>query len=82
MCLFAIQTYVGERGVQARAVLTTQIAGLHKKLAILQERRKKLEQKIKLLEPGRMDTEVLEFQAKELLGFAHPDERLFVQKNN
>ena len=78
----AAQTLVGERGLQARSALKTRIAGLNKKLVILRDKRQKLEQLTKLMSPDEVDPDMLEYQARQLLGFVHENERVFVRKKN
>ena len=75
-----VQSYYGEHGLQARSILVAHISGLNKKLQLLQKKRDKLEHVTKLLAPGAVDRDMLEFQARELLGFVYEDEQIYVQK--
>ncbi len=75
-----VQTYVGEHGLQARSTLVAHISGLNKKLQLLQQKKAKLEHVTKLLAPGAVDRDMLEYQAREILGFVYEDEFVYVQK--
>jgi cell division protein FtsB len=78
---FAVQTYLGEHGLQARSALNARIGGLNKKLHILQKKRQKLEHMTKLMAPGAVDRDMLEFQARELLNFVYDNERIYVRES-
>ncbi len=76
-----VQTYVGEHGLHARSTLVKHISGLNKKLQLLEKKRARLEHVTKLLAPGTVDRDMLEFQARELLDFVYEGELIYVQKN-
>ena len=78
LSLFAVQTYVGEHGLQARSALNARIGGLNKKLQLLGEKRRELERMTKLMAPGAVDRDMLEFQARERLNFVYQGERVYV----
>ncbi len=78
LSLFAVQTYLGEHGLQARSALDARIAGLNKKLQLLNEKRRDLERMTKLMAPGAVDRDMLEFQARERLNFVYKNERIYV----
>ncbi len=78
LSLFGVQTYVGEHGLQARSALNARIAGLNKKLQLLLEKRFELERMTKLMAPGAVDRDMLEFQARERLNFVYKNERIYV----
>ena len=75
-----VQTYIGEHGLQARSTLNAHLSGLNKKLQLLQKKRVRLEHVTKLLAPGAVDRDMLEYQARELLDFVYEDELIYVQK--
>jgi len=75
-----VQTYVGEHGLQARSNLVAHLSGLNKKLQLLQAKRARLEHVTKLLAPGAVDHDMLEYQAREMLGFVYEGELIYVQK--
>jgi len=75
-----VQTYVGEHGLHARSTLVAHISGLNKKLQLLQQKKAKLEHVTKLLAPGAVDHDMLEYQAREILGFVYDNEFVYVQK--
>lgn len=76
----AVQTYIGDHGLQARSAQKARILGLNKKLQLLHEQRRELERMTRLMAPGAADRDMLEFQARELLNFTYPKERIFVRK--
>jgi cell division protein FtsB len=78
---FAIQTYVGEHGLQARSALNARIGGLNKKLQLLHEKRRDLEHMTKLLAPGAVDRDMLEFQARKQLNFVYDNEHIYIRKS-
>lgn len=80
LSLFLVQTYLGEHGLQARSSLDARIAGLNKKLQLLHEKRFKLERMTKLMAPGAVDRDMLEFQARERLNFVYEGERIYVSE--
>ncbi len=78
--LFAlgVQTYMGEHGLQARSALKARIAGLEQKKRLLQEEKQRLERQIKLMAPGNVDRDMLEYQARELLDFVYDKEHVYI----
>ncbi|MCP4937391.1 MAG: hypothetical protein GY927_25070 [bacterium] len=80
LSFFAVQTYVGEHGLQARSALDARIAGLNKKLQLLHEKRFELERMTKLMAPGAVDRDMLEFQARERLNFVYKSERIYLSE--
>ena len=82
LSLFAVQTYVGEHGLQARSALNARIGGLNAKLQILHDKRFELEHMTKLMAPGAVDRDMLEFQARERLNFVYKGERIYVRERN
>ena len=78
LSLFGVQTYVGEHGLQARSALNARIGGLNKKLQLLHEKRFELERMTKLMAPGAVDRDMLEFQARERLNFVYKGERIYI----
>ena len=80
LSLFAVQTFVGEHGLHARSALDARIAGLNKKLQLLHEKRFELERMTKLMAPGAIDRDMLEFQARERLNFVYRNERIYVSE--
>lgn len=79
LSVFAVQTYLGEHGLQARSALNARIGGLNKKMHILHEKRQELERMTKLMAPGAVDRDMLEYQARELLNFVYEKERIYIR---
>lgn len=80
LSIFAVQTYVGEHGLQARSALNARISGLNKNLQLLKEKRRELERMTKLMVPEAVDRDMLEFQARERLNFVYKNERIYVSE--
>ena len=80
LSLFAVQTYVGEHGLQARSSLKARIIGLNRNLHLLNEQHSELERMTKLMAPGAVDRDMLEFQARERLNFVYKNEQIYVNK--
>ncbi len=78
---FAVQTYVGEHGLQARSAQKARIAGLEKKLQLLREEKRELENMTKRLAPGGIDRDMLEFQARRQLNFVYDKERIYISSD-
>ncbi len=81
LSVFAVQTYIGEHGLQARSALNARIGGLRKKLQLLHEQRQELERMTKLMAPGAVDRDMLEYQAREVLDFVYEGEHVYVRKS-
>ncbi len=75
---FSVRIWVGEHGLQARSALKARISGLEKKKQLLLVKRRELEHRVKLMAPGAVDPDMLEFQARKLLDFAYDRERIYV----
>ena len=80
LTIFAVQTYLGEHGLQARSALNARISGLNKKLHLLNKQRRELERMTRLMAPGAVDRDMLEFQARERLNFVYKNEQIYVSK--
>ncbi len=78
LSVFAVQTYFGAHGLQENSALKARIAGLEKKLQILRDQKIKLERQTGLMSSKRVDRDMLEAKARELLNFVYANERVYV----
>ena len=74
---FSVRIWVGEHGLQARSALKARISGLEKKKQLLLFKRRELEHRVKLMAPGAVDPDMLEFQARKILDFVYDRERIY-----
>ena len=73
---FAYHTVSGRYGLEARAGLLTRAIALDFEAGALNKASRRLELEIALLSPDRPDSDLVEEIARELLGYADPDDRL------
>ncbi|WP_010298684.1 FtsB family cell division protein [Candidatus Odyssella thessalonicensis] len=71
---FVYHLIQGERGLLAWGHLKQQIVVAEQKLNVVKVEQHALEQRVHLLRPDSLDTDMLEEQAKEKLNFAYKDE--------
>lgn len=71
---FVYHLIQGERGLLAWGHLKQQITVAEQKLNVVKAEQHALEQRVHLLRPDSLDTDMLEEQAKEKLNFAYKDE--------
>lgn len=77
LCLVAYFTYHlihGHRGLISWQILETQLSQAHMRLDALQTQEKELENRVSLLRPDSICSDLLTERAKEVLGYAHPHE--------
>jgi cell division protein FtsB len=72
----------GSRGVITYFKLNSHISALHSELESVRAARLILENKANLLKPNSLDLDLLEEQAKTILGYAKPQERLFIEDDS
>jgi cell division protein FtsB len=71
---FGYHAYHGEFGIESRHHLEARAAKLQAELDTVREERTHLEHRIKLLQDGTIEKDMLDEQARKALGFSHPDE--------
>ncbi len=71
---FSYHLVQGERGLIAYLQLKAQVAASQAQLDVLQAEKSKLAHRVRLLRPDSLDPDLLDEQARRMLGFAHPDE--------
>jgi len=81
LSLIGAQTYVGEHGLQARSALKTRISGLKKQLDILQAKHRRIETRVRLLSPQKIDRDLLEEVARQQLNFVHEKESIYIHND-
>ena len=82
ICYFCYHMVSGGRGILAYFKLNSQISTLHSELEMVRAERLTLEHKANLLKPDSLDLDLLEEQAKIILGYAKPQELLFIEDAN
>jgi len=68
---FGVHAYTGDRGLKARKNLDQQIAELTAELAVATAEREKWQRRVALLKPDRLDPDLLDERARELLNYVH-----------
>jgi cell division protein FtsB len=68
---FGVHAYTGDRGLKARKNLDQQIAELTAELAATTAEREKWQRRVALLKPERLDPDLLDERARELLNYVH-----------
>ncbi|MBV6488282.1 MAG: septum formation initiator family protein [Pseudorhodoplanes sp.] len=71
---FGVNAFTGNRGLKAKLAIDTQFAELTADLARLKAERESWQRRAALLRADRLDPDMLDEQARLLLGYAHPDE--------
>lgn len=69
----------GSRGIMTYFKLNSQISSIKSELELVRAERLTIEHKANLLKSDSLDLDLLEEQAKAILGFARPQERLFIE---
>ena len=82
ICYFCYHIISGGRGILAYFKLNSQISTLHSELEMVRAERLTIEHKANLLKPDSLDLDLLEEQAKTILGYAKPQETLFIEESN
>lgn len=72
----------GSRGIITYFKLNSHISSLQSELDFVRAERLTIEHKANLLKSDSLDLDLLEEQAKAVLGFAKPQEKLFIDHNN
>lgn len=87
MCLsmvayFSYHMLSGGRGIIAYFKLSNEITQLYTELETIRAERINLEHKANLLKSKSLDIDLLEERAKEVLGYAKPQETLYISSND
>ena len=71
---FSYHLVQGEHGFIAYLQLKVQVAASQAELDVLRAEKSRLAHRVRLLRPDSLDPDLLDEQARRMLGFAHPDE--------
>ena len=77
-CYFSYHAVMGERSYLRLLSLQSQIEHLSADYKELREERMALENRVKKMRPGSLDRDLLEERVRIVLGYYHPDERIFI----
>jgi cell division protein FtsB len=69
---FGVNAFSGNHGLKAKQDIDQQIASLSAELAGLRSERTQWERRVALLKSGKLDPDMLDERARELLDYAHP----------
>jgi len=79
---FSYHMISGGRGIIAYFKLSNEISQLYAELESVRAERINLEHKANLLKSKSLDIDLLEERAKEVLGYAKPQETLYISSND
>jgi len=71
---FGYHAYHGAFGINSKAKLQAQVAGLQEQLASVKTRRLEIEQRVRLLHDGSLEKDMLDEQARRTLNVTSADE--------
>ncbi len=77
---FAYHVVHGDRGLIAWWNFKQRVATAKQALAQSQEERGRLENRVRLLNPGSLDPDMLEERARVMLNYGHADELVILEK--
>ncbi|MBI1274870.1 hypothetical protein GC177_02730 [bacterium] len=80
LVILAVRLVFGDRGFLALVRKQHQEAAIQTEADTATKQRLEMDSKVKLLQDGSLDLDMLEEQAKKNLGYAHPDERVILLK--
>ena len=78
---FGVNAYTGKNGINARQELDQQIADLASELARVKVERARWERRVALLQADRIDPDMLDERARQLLNYLDPHEVTIVVKH-
>ncbi|MDX1924529.1 MAG: septum formation initiator family protein [Rickettsiaceae bacterium] len=79
---FLYHTIYGNRGIISREKIKAKIADTSNHLDKARAERIELEHRVKLLRPGSLDKDMLEEQARKVLGVAKETEEVIIKEQN
>lgn len=78
---FAFHVVHGERGLMAWLKIKQRAAAAKQALAVSQAEREALERRVRLMEPGSLDPDMLEERARLMLNYGHQDDIVILDDN-
>ena len=78
---FGVNAYTGKNGINARQELDQQIADLANEVARVKAERERWERRVALLKADRIDPDMLDERARQLLNYLDPHEVTIVVKH-
>jgi cell division protein FtsB len=78
---FGVNAYTGKNGINARQELDQQISDLASEVARVKAERERWERRVALLKADRIDPDMLDERARQLLNFLDPHEVTIVVKH-
>ncbi len=78
---FGVNAYTGKNGINARQELNQQIADLASEVERVKAERERWDRRVALLKPDRIDPDMLDERARQLLNYLDPHEVTIVVKH-
>ena len=79
---FCYHLIAGERSYLRLISLNSQISTTEKQLDLASAQRSGMEQKVVMMRPGSVNRDLLEEQARSVLGFHYKDEKVLIKSTN
>ena len=78
---FCYHLVAGERSYLRLVSLNAQVADTNQELVLASADRELLERKVVMMRPGSVDRDLLEEQARKVLGFHYKDEKVLIKES-
>ncbi|MDA1090930.1 MAG: septum formation initiator family protein [Proteobacteria bacterium] len=78
---FTFHVVQGDRGLLAWWQIKQRVAIAKKSLQVSQSQRETMERRVRLLEPGTLDPDMLEERARLMLNYGHADDIVILEDN-
>lgn len=78
---FAYHAYTGDHGLVAKRSYEQELQRLEGELAGLKAERAAIEHKVSLLDPSRLDPDMLDEEGRRQLNFIHPNDLVLLRSN-
>jgi cell division protein FtsB len=78
---FCYHLVAGERSYLRLVSLNAQVSDTQQELVLASAERTSLEQKVVMMRPGSVNRDLLEEQARRVLGFHYKDEKVFIKES-
>ncbi len=79
VCYFVFHALQGKNGLRSRIALKKKMSGLEVQLSKLTDDRRKLDHYIELMKSQKIDPDMLDEQARELLNLAEPSDIIILK---
>ena len=78
LAYFAFHLVNGDRGIRAWVQIGNDLERAEARLQVVAAEREELEHRVGLLDPKSLDPDMIDEQARRLLNYGHPDDRVII----